>query len=284
RNISTSQLDSYLDSESIVRTDPALASIVFQLNQQAISLDNGGLPTSHISNSESSVFFNDKAESILRKLVESHVKTEEERMEKERQRELARKAAAQADMVAFWRPQQGPVDAASSASVDKRTSKPRRVRINIDSYSDPESDADEAIGNNGGGETDDDIEDEEEEEEDADFEAPAQSRQAEENLQRLISDPRVGKNRILPNESSHAKRQRSSAAKTIDETEDMAVVNTETSQSGLVSTTATAETAETAGTNRQNDKHNVHRLLQTLFPPANFRNVHKRTQLTSFMH
>ncbi|KAJ1799641.1 hypothetical protein LPJ59_001690 [Coemansia sp. RSA 2399] len=387
RNISTSQLDSYLDSESVARTDPAIASIVLQLNRQAMALDSGGHPTSHMPNSESSVFFNDKAESILRKLVEGHVKTEEERMEKERQREQARKAAAQADMVASSRPQQGPADAADSASVDKRMPEPRRVRINIDSYSDPESDADEAIITNGGDETDDDIEGEE----DADFEAPAvnithgsntppfmditpreseaiqgennnatdtvqpkqhqpegesnsqggmetqrhvhevervllpssalpsyiplhcppfpsphtykrtpvfpereqdffrnrmhkaeQSRQAEENLQRLISDPRVDQNSILPNESSYAKRRRSSAAKTIDETEGMAVVTTETLQPGLVSTTTA--TATTAETNRLNDKHNARKMLQNLFPPANFRNVHKRTQLTSFMN
>ncbi|KAJ1766085.1 hypothetical protein IW140_006306 [Coemansia sp. RSA 1813] len=360
RNISTSQLNSYFNSESAACTDPAVASAVFQLNQQARALDIGGLPPAHMTINEASVFFDDAAESMLRKLVESRVKTEEERAERELQKEQARKIASQANM-ASSRPQHGP-DTDGSMSIDKRVPGQRRVRINVDSYTDQESDAEEAIGNIGGDEIDDDVEGEE----DADFEAPVvniahiseasdamlgdndstresvqpeqqtpedesnvqgkevvelpakqrvyevervllpssalppyipshcppfpsphtykrtpvfpkreqdffrnrvhkaeQSRQAEENLQRLISDPHVDQNKILPSESMD--------------------VDTEMSQTEVSSSSSRALQPSPADTSRQS-KHNARKMIQNIFPPANFRNMHKRTQLTSFMN
>ncbi|KAJ2551785.1 hypothetical protein EV175_003562 [Coemansia sp. RSA 1933] len=384
RSITTSQLDSYLNNESAARDDPAVASVVRQLNQQAQALDSGsGNPSSE----HSSAFFNDAAESILRKLVESHVKAEEERMENERMKDQARKDASRVDSAPSAPQKPLDSDADGKSSADAQIPEQRRVRINIDSYSDHESDPGELTGNIRGGESDDDIEGEE----DADFEAPAvntthisgtpassdatsrhvsetiqqdvtdggaagspqnqpedkgdsrdgetkpaakqqrehevervllpsftlppyiprhcppfpsphtykrtpvfpereqdffrnrmhkaeQSRQAEENLQRLISDPRVDQNRILPSDGSHAKRRRrrSSTAESINETESVGAVNTDASQADL---TPAIEP------NRKNTaKHTARKVIQNLFPPANFRNVHKRTQLTGFMN
>ncbi|KAJ2725721.1 hypothetical protein GGI07_001089 [Coemansia sp. Benny D115] len=98
-----------------------------------------------------------------------------------------------------------------------------------------------------------------------------QSRQAEENLQRLISGPLVESS-----ETTAAKDKESGVAM------DNAGGGSESKPTQ--STTASGSTnADESVEQSMNNGKQARKRIQQLFPPANFRNVDKRTRLTSFI-
>ncbi|KAJ2655593.1 transcription initiation factor TFIID subunit 8 [Coemansia sp. RSA 1200] len=108
-----------------------------------------------------------------------------------------------------------------------------------------------------------------------------QSRQAEENLQRLISGPHMDQVKLLPGGNQSVKKQKVSAIENIDEAES-AAVDIKASKAVMP---GAKRMLQSSGTNdNYQSKHNACKVVQELFPPANFRNVNKRTQLASFIN
>ncbi|KAJ2512580.1 transcription initiation factor TFIID subunit 8 [Coemansia sp. RSA 1939] len=410
RNVSIPQLSGYLDKELDACAESGVTSVICRLNQQARALDGSGLSTGRMADDSSRMFFDDDAETILRKVVQYHVKAAEERAENERQKEQALKAAFQeTEVAAFSRVQQS-LETERSVAVDKEKQEQRKVRIDASSYAFQDSDAD------------DDSDKDAEGEEDGDFEAPAvditritetlsfvnptqhvaegvmdksastagkvrplndtdapmlsdslttadhqhgpnpehqqidqsketdgnnvrnedaellakhrvhevervllssstlpsyipqhcppfpsphtykrtpvfpkreqdffrtrmhkaeQSRQAEENLQRLISGLHMDQVKLLSGGNQSVKRQKVSAIENIDEAENAAV---DIAASKTVVPGAKRMLQSSSTDDDYQSKHNACKLVQELFPPANFRNVNKRTQLASFIN
>ncbi|KAJ1987942.1 transcription initiation factor TFIID subunit 8 [Coemansia spiralis] len=417
RNVSIAQLDAYHHTEIAMRTNPVVASAVFQLNNQVNSLTGSKIFPTHMTESASSAFFDDTAEGLLQKLVKSHVKTIEEKMERERLEERARKHKAEEMALASINSKQN--NAFNGISGGRpRNKRPGRVRINVDGFVDQLSDDEESntydiddidddmdsVDNN----NNDNYMDDAEGEEDADFEAPTvnmshipetttafsnstcdadhaasvqapavidanrstdtplhpenainsdqqqqnslkatpdlgnddgekkdivssarlhirdierallpssvlppyipshcplfpsphtykrtpvfpkreqdffrnrmhkaeQSRQAEENLQRLISSPLIDRNKQLSKNSNTPPEQ--SHIKDKNEEVNVAGKQTDTFNDEMLQQPDNVENHQT--------KQNSHKRIQHLFPPANFRNVHKRTQLTGFIN
>ncbi|KAJ2513839.1 hypothetical protein GGI11_004279 [Coemansia sp. RSA 2049] len=169
-------------------------------------------------------------------------------------------------MAAFSRAQQS-LETEVSVAVDKKKQKQRKVRIDASSYAFQDSDAD------------DDSDKDAEGEEDGDFEAPAVDiTRITETLSFVNPTPHVAEG-VMDKRASTAGKV--SAIENIDEAENTAV---DIAASKTVVPGAKRMLQSSSTDDNYQSKHNACKLVQELFPPANFRNVNKRTQLASFIN
>ncbi|KAJ2747811.1 transcription initiation factor TFIID subunit 8 [Coemansia sp. BCRC 34301] len=173
RNVSVAQIDAYYHSEAEIRLEPPINAAVDMLRRRADLLASG-TPTAACVVGESKLFFDSKAEDLLRRLVASHKSTVEEQRRKEQAIQRAEMAAIkQASMrlesamtlLDSTTADMRLADAGADTGIANAGSRVRRHSSDMMGDEDDEDDDDD----------DDDDDEDDEGEEDADFEAPATS-------------------------------------------------------------------------------------------------------------
>ncbi|KAJ2494227.1 hypothetical protein IWW47_004743, partial [Coemansia sp. RSA 2052] len=167
RNVSVAQIDAYYHSEAEMRLGPPINAAVDVLRRRAdlLSVDS---PTAACVVGESKLFFDSKAEDLLRRLVASHKSNVEEQRRKEQAIRSA-EAAANKQATAGLDPT---IDSLGSTTAAMRLAGTGVVNTGsrVRRYSSGMMGDDDADDDNEDDDEDDD--DDDEGEEDADFEAP----------------------------------------------------------------------------------------------------------------
>ncbi|KAJ2101527.1 transcription initiation factor TFIID subunit 8 [Coemansia sp. S100] len=168
RNVSVTQLDTYHRSEAGLRLDPSISAAVAVLHRQTDFLATDS-PAATCLLGESRVFFDSKAEDLLRRLVASHKSTVEEQRRKEQAIQSA-VIAANKHTSSSLEPAINSLDnsiATMHLTGTGAANAGRHVRGRASGMLGDDDDEDD--------DEDEDEEDDDEGEEDADFEAPTTS-------------------------------------------------------------------------------------------------------------
>ncbi|KAJ2862102.1 transcription initiation factor TFIID subunit 8 [Coemansia aciculifera] len=168
RNVSVAQLDTYHRSEAELRLDPSISAAMAVLHRQTDFLATDS-PAAACLLGESRLFFDSKAEDLLRRLVASHKSSVEEQRRKEQAIQSAVTAASNHAGVGL-EPAISSLDnsiATMHLTGTGAANAGRHVRRHTSGMMGDDDDDDD--------DEDEDEEDDDEGEEDADFEAPATS-------------------------------------------------------------------------------------------------------------
>ncbi|KAJ1888276.1 transcription initiation factor TFIID subunit 8 [Kickxella alabastrina] len=301
RHVSVSQLDAYYRSEMDARQHSPIGSATSELCRQAALLTSSSLDSTRVSR-ESSVFFDNRAESLLCQLVGNHMeRVKENRRKEELEEQAIKEAAAKASLSAASAPQikkarsklasRGRsaisstgigMDMGMGMGMDATSDEDNADDIDVDEDDDDASGGGAGSGasnqNRAGGGSDDrektkhpsirfnDGENGEDDDDEEDEDEDADFEAPEISMLRMqppLSTAEPMSTAEAPPTSELDNHQNPAAAVVEDRSADIQL--------------APADSIVPA------DKRQARKRIQQLFPPANFRSVDKRTRLTSFI-